>query len=129
MGQFSWITSDTRKSICNVEGHRETVFMTDNKGNQWQEDEYEGYGVFGGKDYYVLLAEMNDIPRDGMDDDMYRSAGIDLFFGEKAFISPSLNSSKSAKWKNTHNESCPDQGWLTEDEYDEDEDEDEEEER
>ena len=33
--------------------------MTDDKGNRWEESNYDGYGVFGGKDYYALLDEMN----------------------------------------------------------------------
>ena len=33
--------------------------MTDDKGNEWIEDNYDGYGVFGGKDFYELMAEMN----------------------------------------------------------------------
>jgi len=33
--------------------------MKDNKGNSWKEDDYKGYGEFGGKNYYELLTEMN----------------------------------------------------------------------
>ena len=28
-----------------------TVYLHDDKGRKWQEDNYEGYGVFGGKDF------------------------------------------------------------------------------
>ena len=61
MGFFSWKTQDTDKSIASRYSIRSTfkVDMLDNKGNVWTEHEYEGYGVFGGKDYYELLAEMN----------------------------------------------------------------------
>ena len=61
MGFFSWNTQDTDKSIANQYSNRKTfrVQMIDNKGNVFTENEYEGYGVFGGKDYYELLAEMN----------------------------------------------------------------------
>ncbi len=61
MGLFSWMTQDTNKSIA-VEGSRRrtfTVVMEDNKGNRWVENNYQGYGVFGGKDFYELLDEMN----------------------------------------------------------------------
>ena len=71
MGQFSWFTQDTNRRIVNGEEH--TYYMTDNKGNHWQEDCYEGYGEFGGKDYYELLAEMNGYGPD-------RNKGIDLAF-------------------------------------------------
>lgn len=33
--------------------------MKVNNGNVWRKDNYDGYGVFGGKDFFVLLAEMN----------------------------------------------------------------------
>ena len=57
MGQFSWFTMDTHRRIVNGEEH--TVYLVDDKGNKWKEERYEGYGVFGGKDFYELLAEMN----------------------------------------------------------------------
>jgi len=61
MGFFSWITQDTNTSIANHHSSQPcaTVYMTDDNGNIWEENDYEGYGVFGGKDYYELLAEMN----------------------------------------------------------------------
>ncbi len=63
MGFFSFKTNDTRRSIWNKYSDRKTfrVYMTDHLGNQWVEDDYDGYGVFGGKDFYELLAEMNDL--------------------------------------------------------------------
>jgi hypothetical protein len=63
--------------------------MMDNKGNVWTENEYEGYGVFGGKDYYELLAEMNGfVSQKGLtyesDGEAYtdeaRGFGIDIAF-------------------------------------------------
>ena len=61
MGFFSWKTQDTDKSIANEHSNRKTfrVQMMDNKGNVWTENNYDGYGLFGGKDFYELLAEMN----------------------------------------------------------------------
>ena len=61
MGFFSWNTMDTDNSIANEHSNRKTfrVQMMDNKGNVWTEDNYDGYGRFGGKDFYELLAEMN----------------------------------------------------------------------
>ena len=86
MGFFSWHTNDTQEPVWNMySGHAtKTVYMIDNKGNSWREDSYEGYGDFGGKDYYELLAEMN-----GLDSD--RQLGIDLNFNRegKPFISAS----------------------------------------
>lgn len=73
MGQFSWYTQDTHHRIVN--GEEKTVYMSDNDGNHYTEHCYEGYGVFGGKDYYELLAEMNGYGPD-------RQKGIDLAFGD-----------------------------------------------
>ena len=61
MGFFSWFTSDTEKSIANHFSGRPTfpVHMITEDGRIFTENNYEGYGVFGGKDLYVLAAEMN----------------------------------------------------------------------
>jgi len=85
MGFFSWNTQDTDKSIANQYSNRKTfrVQMIDNKGNVWTEDDYEGYGRFGGKDYYELLAEMNGFTSDKTGDeytDEARGFGIDIAF-------------------------------------------------
>lgn len=76
MGLFSWKTSDTNRSIPCEGASRPTfpVLMLDNEGNVWEEESYEGYGIFGGKDFYELLAEMNG--KEGRDE------GITLFFKE-----------------------------------------------
>lgn len=61
MGMFSWVTSDTGESISNVHSERgaKPVWMLAPDGRKWYEPAYEGYGIFGGKDYYELLAELN----------------------------------------------------------------------
>ena len=61
MGFFSWLTSDTNKSIANRFSTRSTfpVYMITEDGQIFAEKDYEGYGVFGGKDLFVLAAEMN----------------------------------------------------------------------
>ena len=106
MGLFSWVTQDTHKSIPCVGSKRKTfpVTMTDNKGNSWHETEYQGYGVFGGKDFYELLAEING--------EIGREAGIDLSFGDKPFLSPNLTETKNWSWVNRSPQDCPDQGYF-----------------
>lgn len=42
MGQFSWFTQDTNHRIVNGENYK--VVMTDDKGNKYVEQCYEGYG-------------------------------------------------------------------------------------
>ena len=82
MGFFSWKTCDTGESIFNTSSDRETVSvaMVDDKGSVYIEDEYEGYGVFGGKDYYQLVAEMNVPDKCTGDVDHDRILGIEIVF-------------------------------------------------
>jgi len=120
MGFFSWHTQDTGRSIANQFSNEPTfvVFMLDNKGNSWVEDNYEGYGVFGGKDFYELLAEMNGLGSD-------RQLGIDLAFSDKPYISPNLVESK-VRWDYIEEEpeNCPHQGYFYPEDDIDDEDED-----
>ena len=62
MGFFSWNTQDTNKSIANMYSNRPcfTVYMVNPITMQaYKETCYEGYGVFGDKDFYDLVAELN----------------------------------------------------------------------
>ena len=72
-GQFSWMTQDTGQQIGSQEENMIPVYMFDDKGKYYYESNYDGYGEFGGVDYYELLDKMN-----GGDGD--RSRGIDLAF-------------------------------------------------
>jgi len=119
MGLFSFMTQDTVRSIviASKAGVREsvrkpfTVYMKDGNGHVYQEDAYEGYGVFGGKDFYELVAEMNGLGSD-------RQAGIDLFFGKISVENPkypSLTEDPLAEVVGKP-EDCPDQGFLYDDE-------------
>ena len=137
MGFFSWKTMDTDTSISNNYSSRGSfkVEMLDDKGNVWTEPNYEGYGVFGGKDYYELLAEMNGVTSDLEGEaytDYMRGVGISIAFkdngnGDHTFGVKYPNLVEEAKgW--TYNyygpDSCGDQGYFyndESDEYDEDE--------
>ena len=112
MGCFSWLTEDTRESILIKDDGAPhfTVHMFDNQGNVWTEENYEGYGEFGGKDFYVLLAEMNGIHGEAR---QIRARGIHLAHSELPHLSPSLARSKSWGWHNTHPENCPNQGFYS----------------
>ena len=108
MGCFSWKTQDTGKSIANQYSVKPTftVFMLDDKGNSWVEDDYEGYGEFGGKDFYELLSEMNGLESD-------RGVGIELAFSGKSYKSPNLVEMKTG-WKYVKDKpkSCESQGFF-----------------
>lgn len=123
-GQFSWFTQDTDTQIGNMTENQITVYMHDNKGNVWKEDSYDGYGEFGGKDYFEVLAEMNGLEAD-------RSKGIDLAFsGNSNVLFPALVGDPNYDISNhdftKEPESDPNQGWIMEEEddvdYDDDED-------
>lgn len=106
MGFFSWKTQDTNKSIANAYSSRMTfdVCMTDNKGNRWVERNYDGYGEFGGKDYYELLAEMNGLNT--------REEGINLVYSKRPFLAPNLTESMDWAWVNQSPETCEHQGYF-----------------
>ena len=79
-------------------------------GQVWKEEDYFGYGEFGGKDFYELLAEINGLESD-------RGVGIDLFFEEeksdKNIVWPVLT--QRPEWKGdfkTRVRDCPYQGYF-----------------
>ena len=74
-GQFSWMTQDTGQQIGSQDENKIPVYMFDDKGKYYYENDYDGYGVFGGMDYYELLDKMNDGSGN-------RKDGIDLAFGK-----------------------------------------------
>jgi hypothetical protein len=86
-GQFSWMTQDTGQQIGSQDENMIPVYMFDDKGKYYYENNYDGYGEFGGKDYYDLVAEMNgytadDAEKFGGTFGELRGVGIKLAFGE-----------------------------------------------
>jgi len=61
MGFFSWKTADTQRSIANMYSSRRTfpVHVLCPDGMVITELYYEGYGKFGGRDIYALVAIWN----------------------------------------------------------------------
>jgi len=120
MGYFSWKASDTKVSIGNrdsISGSSPCYLLTPS-GEKHFEDDYEGYGVFGGVDAYALLAEMN-VPEDcNGDADHDRQIGINLAFGDKKLLFPIkiVEDPKHTYSTVGASEICPDQGFF----YDED---------
>ncbi len=124
MGQFSWLSNNGEEQIYEKWSRdqmgypNQQVIMLDNKGNIFSEKNYEGYGVFGGKDFYSLLDEMNGGAGD-------RSKGIDLAFSNKKYLSPQLyvladgEKAEDYKWEDKAPEGDPNQGWIQEEEEEE----------
>ena len=101
MGFFSWKTSDTKRSIANRFSGKATftVYMKTEDGRVWKEDNYEGYGVFGGKDFYVLIAELNWDKIEEKDKARgVRNIGMDLAFQENNIQSLDLAASRGIKF-------------------------------
>jgi hypothetical protein len=117
-GQFSWFTQDTNQQIGSEdENTLPFVYMHDNKGNKWLEKNYEGYGEFGGKDYYELLAQMNNV------ENADRSDGIDLAFSGKKVLFPALTVSPNLSPNHDFYEEAendPNQSWYTPEDDDDD---------
>jgi len=61
MGVFSWITSDTKRSIPAWGSGRAPipVYLLSPTGERYQETDYDGYGIFGGVDAYEMVAKWN----------------------------------------------------------------------
>lgn len=124
MGWYSWKTQNSNRSIIiNGLGTRNypsrTCYMWDNKGRRWRETAYQGYGEFGGKNYHVLLAEMNREYTDDVDEETRRIDGINME-GSAGILHPNLTDCRIWSWRNEIPSSCPYQG--TSDHYDKDPD-------
>ena len=130
-GQFSWFTQDTEQQIGSERENTIDVWMYDNQGNSWYEKHYQGYGVFGGMDYYELLAKMNGYSEEDLRKGQeMRGLGIDLAFKKlktkdkgKKVLFPALVADGKYNWKRhdftKEAESDPNQSWYQEPEYDE----------
>lgn len=145
MGFFSWKTCDTGRSISNTYSDRDTftVHMITPDGRVFTESSYDGYGEFGGRDFYALLFELNGGKLTG-NSNLDRSAGLEIAFKNnhsgddtEGVIYPKfveyLETDVAKLYSELPNpEGCEYQGYFYEDEnedydyedeYDEDEDE------
>ena len=130
-GQFSWFTQDSDEQIGSERENTIDVWMYDNQGNSWYEKHYQGYGEFGGMDYYELLARMNGYSEEDLRKGQeMRNLGIDLAFKKlktkdkgKKVLFPALVADGKYNWKRhdftKEAESDPNQSWYQEPEYDE----------
>ena len=130
-GQFSWFTQDSDQQIGSERENTIDVWMYDNQGNSWYEKHYQGYGEFGGMDYYELLARMNGYSEEDLRKGQeMRNLGIDLAFKKlktkdkgKKVLFPALVADGKYNWKRhdftKEAESDPNQSWYQEPEYDE----------
>lgn len=138
-GQFSWMTMDTGEQIGSESENTIDVYMVDNEGNSYHEPKYDGYGEFGGKDYYDVLATMNGFTQEdvgiknkkGHETTELRAIGIELAYGgiepkEGEVLFPALVTNPNmvdSGWDFTKRpEDDPNQSWYVgeEDDYEDD---------
>ena len=98
MGCFSWFTQDKSHKRIVIGKVKEPIYMIGEVNGQrithTESAYYDGYGVFGGKDYYEFMAEMNGKTVADFDGDRekLRYAGIEMAFDDDPL-------GYSAKWK------------------------------
>ena len=119
MGFFSWTTSDTEESISNKWSERgaKTVYLLQPNGEPAiKEENYDGYGVFGGVDVFDWLVDHNQKQAGEYEDK--RSRGIDMDLNESIVLEHPLKFSfdPDAKYEDlTPAKNCPDQGFFYDD--------------
>lgn len=118
MGQFSWI-SKNGEQIRNEYHNGQKVWMVyldeNDKVQIVKEEEYEGYGEFGGLDYYRVLANMNGrrTRSDGIDITVCPKTKFDEYkFPQLYTVEPSPD--QIHNWY-VECEVDPNQGWVVED--------------
>ena len=98
MGCFSWFTQDKSHKRIVIGNVKKPIYMigevNGNRVTYTERTYYEGYGVFGSKDYYEFMAQMNGkhLSDFGGDRDKQRQAGIDMAFDGDPY-------GMSTKWK------------------------------
>ena len=116
MGFFSWLTSDTRKSISNRYSRRRAlpVYLVTPDNEHIFEKRYEGYGEFGGFDAYALLAKWNCPEKCTGNPDDDRIVGINLAFsGEEIKYPLKFSQNPDARYEDLEAaERCPNQGYF-----------------
>ena len=118
MGFSSFITIEGRSIPNHHQDVRKTltVYMHLPDGKVYKEEKYDGYCVFGGLDFFVAAAMINDYKGTP---EALRIKGIDMYYGEEKekYTWPQLSESIEyiGDFK-TPPESCPHQGYFYSDE-------------
>lgn len=113
MEYFSWKTSEG-VSISNWRSSRGPlpVYMLTPDGRKVFEERYDGYGDFGGLDFFAVIDELNNgrCPDCGNRDD-----GIDTYYDKSRYPLrlPRFTTDPTKTWEELNDpEYCPDQGYF-----------------
>lgn len=125
MGQFSWLDCKTGEQVLDdVERDVYLLVPKEFGGGHIEEHCYDGYGRFGGRDAYALVAQWNKPEYCCGDDEEDRGVGIDIacydWQNEKLKYPIKITHDPDAVYEDCRpSPSDPDQGWeVYEDEYD-----------
>lgn len=118
MGFFSWKTEEG-ESISNAASSRGAlpVYMYLPDGEVVFEKNYDGYGTFGGLDFYALVAKYNKPELCSGDADKDRNIGIEYEFNSgtpySKIVMPRFSIFKNLDYNKMSNpEVCEDQGYF-----------------
>lgn len=121
MGQFSWLDCRTGEQILD-DVEREVYLLVPMQfgGGHIVEHCYDGYGRFGGRDAYALVAQWNCPEKCVGDDEVDRRIGIDIACYDeqnaalKFPINVTYDPDVKYEWA-PPSPNDPNQGWLVED--------------
>ena len=119
MGQFSWLDCETKEQV--LDNVRRNVYVLVPKefgGGHIEELCYDGYGHFGGRDVFALVANWNCPERCVGDDSRDRHAGIDIACYDRdnaklAFPIKITHDPNAVYEECEYSLSDPNQGWRT----------------
>ena len=116
MGFHSFITTDTERSISNMYSDQGAfpVVVVLPDGTQYREDNYEGYGKFGGRSIMSILAEFNHLTEDQALE-QYVSDSINCPDTDHNLKHPNiveLHNADGWVWKDQPLKICPHQGYF-----------------
>ncbi len=99
MGLFSWLTSDTKEQI-KIGEDKDIYLLSPGGGKSYHEDNYGGRGLFGTRDVYVHLCEINMPQLIGGIAELNRDVGLILAYGKVYY------DKRTDKYYG-HKETCP----------------------
>jgi len=125
MGQFSWLDCETGEQVLD-DVSRDVYVLVPKEfgGGHIKEECYDGYGRFGGRDVYALVAQWNKPEECIGDDEADRYVGIDIacYDEQNARLRYpiKITHDPDAVYENCNpSKSDPNQGWLIGDDDDE----------